>query len=378
MARADRASFNAAVTLGLTLPGDTLLYLLLPLYAGSFGVSLAEAGILLAVNRLIRIFAYAPIARFYSARGPRIACLIGAFGSILAVLTYVFGTGLWPLLIGRLTWGLSYAAMNIANQSLPTSVPSGAAPRAARSRVIIALGPALWLVAGALMAAQYGPRSVFMALTVAACLAPFFAAAIPKGVEAAVRSAPQIEKPGPISLWSFASGFTIDGLFIFGLGLLAAGHYPKGAVLAAGLAMALRYAAEILFAPIGGQLAHRYSSRRIIILASFAATASLAALAGDGVLLWCGAIGTIVLRAMSQPLIAPMVAEAFPGPERVAALARQSTWRDIGAGLGPLAAGFLLPLLPIAAVYGCAALLLFVATLLLTGTRKSPVQNPLP
>ena len=42
------------MTLSLALPGDTLLYLLLPLYATTFGVTLPEAGILLAANRLVR------------------------------------------------------------------------------------------------------------------------------------------------------------------------------------------------------------------------------------------------------------------------------------------------------------------------------------
>ena len=55
---ADRASRDASVTLGLTLPGDTVLYLLLPLHAAVFGVTLPEAGLLLAANRLVRIAGY--------------------------------------------------------------------------------------------------------------------------------------------------------------------------------------------------------------------------------------------------------------------------------------------------------------------------------
>lgn len=44
--------------MALALPGDAILYLLLPLYAASFGVSLVEAGLLLAANRLVRIAGY--------------------------------------------------------------------------------------------------------------------------------------------------------------------------------------------------------------------------------------------------------------------------------------------------------------------------------
>src|ERR1051326_7911129 len=47
---ANRSSRDASVTLGLVLPGDTVLYLLLPLHAAVFGVTLPEAGLLLAAR----------------------------------------------------------------------------------------------------------------------------------------------------------------------------------------------------------------------------------------------------------------------------------------------------------------------------------------
>src|SRR3954463_8598148 len=77
-ATADRASRDAALTLGLGLPGDPVLYLLLPLYAAEFGVSLPEAGVLLAANRLVRIAGYGWVARGYERFGPRAACIASA------------------------------------------------------------------------------------------------------------------------------------------------------------------------------------------------------------------------------------------------------------------------------------------------------------
>ena len=376
VAEADRASRDAAITLALTLPGDTLLYLLLPIYAASFGVSLPEAGFLLAANRLIRIAGYGIVARFYAARGARTACVLAALGSILAALSYATQSGVWALLAGRLVWGLSFAAMNIANQALPTSVAAGAAKRSGLSRAIISLGPAVALLAGGLMTLAYGPRSVFFALTALACIAPVFAARLPARPETSLTTAARFGWPEPMSIWSFAVGFTLDGLFIFGLGLLAAASFPKGAVLAAALAMALRYATEVVFSPAGGHLAHRYGAFHIIVAASFAATVGLAVLAAEGAILWTAVVATIVLRALIQPLTAPMVAEAYPGADRVQALARQATWRDIGAATGPLAAGFVLPVLPPLAVYGTAALVLGLATLALCTARNARAGNP--
>jgi MFS family permease len=134
---ADRHSRNASLTLAFAQPGDTLLYLLLPLHHEVFGVSLAEAGLLLAANRLVRIAGYGWVARFYAERGPWAACLLAALGSVLATLGYATLSGVWALLVARLLWGLSFAAMNIATQALATAEPTGAARRSGRMRAVI-------------------------------------------------------------------------------------------------------------------------------------------------------------------------------------------------------------------------------------------------
>ena len=204
-----------------------------------------------------------------------------------------------------------------------------------------------------------------MVLTLVACLAPVFALRIPGQREAVARGGPRFERPGPISIWAFSMGFTLDGLFMFGLGLLAAASYPAGAVLAAGLAMSLRYATEVVFSTAGGTLAERFGARRALVLMSHAAALALAMLSGTGPWLWSGVIATVVLRALTQPLAAPLVAEAFPGPAGIPALARQASWRDIGPVTGPLAAGLLFPVAPASVIYGGAAVLLAAASLLL-------------
>ena len=362
---ADRAARHAAIALALTLPGDTVLYLLLPIYAASFGVTLPEAGLLLAANRIVRIFGNGWIAHFYAQRGPRLTCMLAAFGSIAAALAYATASGVWALLVARLVWGLSFSGMNIATQALSTSVGAGAPRRMGQVRTIVAVGPTIGLLAGALIAYHYGPRGVFLLLAAVACLAPIFAWQLPSTGEKTERKGPRIDWPDGMSIWSFATGFTLDGLFIFGLGLLAAASYPREAVLAAGGAMALRYAVEILFSSAGGRLGQRFGARPMLIRLTLCSAVSLALLAAGGGLLWLGVIATIVLRALLATLSAPVVAEAYPGPARVPALAANATWRDIGAGLGPLIAGFVFAFAPVWAIYGCAALLLVIAGLLL-------------
>jgi MFS family permease len=371
LAQADRASRNAALALALALPGDVVLYLILPLFSAAFGITLLEAGMLLAANRLVRIVGYRSVANFYATRGARAACIVATVGAVLSTTGYAVLSGFWALLVARLVWGLSFAALNIANQALPTSVLEGAARRSGRARSIVAVGPMVALVVGALLTESYGPRAVFVVLAVVAMLGPIFALRLPAEPEPYRRApGPRFTMPDPISIWSFCMGLTLDGLFVFGLSLLAAANLTQGAVIAAGAAMALRYASEIALSTPGGVLAQRFGPRRMLVLLSIGTGGALALLGTHGVLLWIGLFSTVILRAMLQPLPGPVVAEAFPGPERVPALATQATWRDLGAGLGPLVAGLAFPILPPLAIYAGAGALLASASLLLAQHRK--------
>ena len=144
------------------MPGDLVLYLLLPVHAATFGVTLPEGGLLLAANRIVRVIGYSWVASFYAHRGPRSACTLAAAAGVLSTLGYATLSGVWPLIIARLLWGL--AAMNIANQALPTSLIEGVSRRVGRARAIIAIGPTFGLLGGAIAVGFGGLRTVFLAL----------------------------------------------------------------------------------------------------------------------------------------------------------------------------------------------------------------------
>lgn len=368
----DRAARYAALTLAFALPGDVLLYLLLPLHAAEFGVTLPEVGILLAANRLVRIFGYGHVASLYAHRGPRTACLLAAVAASLSVFGYVFLSGIWLLLICRLLWGLAFGAFNIANQALPTAILEGAAKRTARARAIVSAGSVMGLVAGSFLAEAFGPRPVFMILALFSLLAFYFAHRLPHHAEGRVLSGPRFALPRSFDIWSFVAGLTLDGLFVMGLAVLASTTMEEGAGLAVGLAMSVRYLAEIIFAGPGGALAHRYGARRMLIIFSLVAALSMLLLGIGGPLLWVGGVATIILRALLQPLPAPVVAEENPGRDRIPALARQASWRDIGAGAGPMLAGFLLPVLPALVIYGAASAVLAGASIALRRKSAAP------
>jgi MFS family permease len=349
-AAADRNCRLASIALATTLPSDTVLYLLLPMYGPDFGLTLAEAGILLAVNRLIRILGYGWVARFYAKYGDRLTCMLAVTGAMLYALGCSVFSGFWLLLPMRLLWGLSYAALNLAVQALATSVPAGAAGRSGRSTALIAIGPMAALPVAALLGESAGPRWIFLPLVLAALGGLLAARQLPSRPHPALSTqGRKLSLPNALSVWSFLEGFTLDGLFVIGLSVLGRAIMPEGAAIAAGVLLALRYVGELTLSPAGGRLADRWGAERMLVIFSLL---TVAALIGFGAgWLWSCAAAIVVLRALQLPLLAPIVARQNPGPERMQALASRSIWRDIGAGLGPMTAGFLLPVLPAVWLY---------------------------
>ncbi|UFH51644.1 MFS transporter [Pseudomonas sp. KNUC1026] len=351
---ADRNARLAALTLALCLPSDVLLYLLLPMHPEAFGITLAEAGILLAANRLVRIFGYRQVLRFYSRFGDRRTLTIAAVAAMGCAVGNSTLSGFAALLGLRLVWGLCFAALNLSTQVLATAHAEGAAKRSGRSRAFIAIGPMLALPLGALLSEACGPRSVFMVLTFSCLAGAVIARRLPAAPHALGGGRRKLRLPDSVALWSFIEGVALDGLFIFGLSLQAQNLLGGDALIVAGLLMGLRYLSEMLLSPLGGHAAQRYGASAMLLLFSVLSALALAAFGS----LWvvAGAAGVLVLRALQLPLVTTLVAERNPGHARVQALASNAVWRDIGAGLGPMLAGWLLPVASAPWVFSLAGL----------------------
>jgi MFS transporter, DHA1 family, inner membrane transport protein len=370
---ADRESKRAALVLALCLPGDTLLYLLLPMHAELFGISLLEAGILLAANRLIRILGYGNVVRFYGQRGDRFCCTLAALSALLCALGYTLLSGFWALLGLRLLWGLSFATFNLSTQSLATSEMQGAARRSGRSRALISAGPVLALPLGAWLAQCYGPRPVFLLMALAALIGLVWARGLPERPHPLTLDGKRrLRAPDSMAVWSFIEGLTLDGLFIFGLSLLAQSQLSGGAILVVGCLMAVRYLSEIAFSPLGGHLAERWGALPLLVGSSLLASFALLLFGLDWFVVGAGLV--LLLRAVQLPLVATIVAARYP-QQRIQALASNAVWRDMGAGLGPLLAGWLVPMLPGAWLYGGAALALALSALACLNRGKTPRRH---
>jgi DHA1 family inner membrane transport protein len=358
---ADLNARHSATALAVALPGDTVLYLLLPMYAAQFGVTLAQAGVLLAANRLVRIAGYSWVARYYARRGDRPTDSLAVVAAAICALGYATLSGFWLLLPLRLLWGLSFAALNLSAQVTATAEAVGAARRTGRSRANTAVGPMLALPLGAVLADNLGPRAIFFGLAVLALTGLIVTRLLPSDPHATPASPRRLRLPNSLDCWSFLEGLTLDGLFIIGLSYFGKDLLPEGGVLVAAMLLALRYLCEIVLSPVGGHMAERFGAERLLVILSLMTTIVLVGFGAGWI--WSCAAAIVILRALQLPLLPPIVALRTPGPGRLQALAARSVWRDIGAGTGPVIAGFLLPIVSPLWIYGVSAGLLALSAL---------------
>ena len=102
----------------LSLLGDSSLYTVLPTHTVAAGVSVASVGILLSANRFIRLVLNGPMGMAYD-RWPRRPLFVSAL-FIGACSTAIYGLtqGFWPLLLGRLLWGLAWAGIWVGGNTI--------------------------------------------------------------------------------------------------------------------------------------------------------------------------------------------------------------------------------------------------------------------
>ena len=285
-----------AVQTGMALPGlviavamivDTLLYAELPLYHDDFGLSLAMVGVLLSLNRWIRLFANSGVAAIGERVGPHRLMVAAAIGSIVSTTLYGLIESSAVQIAARILWGISYAALNLATLAYAVSDRANAGKRVGTSRAAIGLVQAMSLVGGAWIVLQVGPRSVFVisgALTLVSLGAALMLPRLPREPVAHGKGF-RLPIPHRLEVWGFVMGFSSDGVFLLTLAFLLKDSITSvAAVMATAALLALRWLVEITTGPLGGWIGDRFGARRIAI-------ANGTLLVGGFVLIALGRIG---------------------------------------------------------------------------------------
>ena len=354
----------SASVMSLAILGDALIYVVLPVNAAVFGITIFWVGVLLAANRIIRIFTLGPIALFAQRTSPRNLAIVGAVVSTISTLIYGLGDGPIILLVGRLLWGLSFATLTLVIFSYAVSDRIKAGTNMGWSRAIHSIGPSLVLLIGPWAAIEMGPKNIFICLGIITGLSLPIAFLLPReGRKIRPKKNRWFPKPEKFDLFLLVIGLTVDGIFAIGITLTIAQTSSVGtAMITGGVLIGLRRVMEALLSPVGGMLGDHFGASRLLLISTFVLANGFALLAMD--LAFLGGISVVAARALIAVLWPAEIALRTQDDETIHRLAVGQTWRDIGAAAGPLILGTIISMVSLSNIYWIATIMLLISIFL--------------
>lgn len=105
---------GVALITAIAVLGDSMLFIVLPLYYEEFGLtSLWQVGVLLSVNRFIRLPINPLIGWFYTKFQLRTGVFIALGLTILTTLSYGFIKEFIILIFMRILWGVAWSLLRL-------------------------------------------------------------------------------------------------------------------------------------------------------------------------------------------------------------------------------------------------------------------------
>jgi MFS family permease len=398
----------------LSLYGDLTLYAVLATQVDAVGLTLGSLGIMLSINRLIRLPANPLAGAIVDRWGRRRPFLLGLSLGVLTTAAYGTVRGFGPFLIARLLWGIAWALINVSGTSMVLDV-SDHLRRGRNTGAFttwIQLGFAVGPLLGGLLVDSLGfqPAMLTGALVSGAGLL-VAALTLP---ETAPPAAPSADRPDRRAPWPghgarslrriqtaigsnrpllgaatlhliilFASeGVTLSTLTVLLQQRLQPTLTFSGLVLgtasAAGAVLAGRALVVGATGPLAGYLSDRFTGRRRTItgglVVGIAGFIILAMTTSLGAIISGVALGALCTGAVLAGLTA-WIGDLTPAGRQGAVVGAYATAGDIGSTAGPLVAFALLGFTGLESVYLLCALILTAGLLVVWRLRPSTVPH---
>jgi MFS family permease len=327
-----RNTLISSACLGIVWPGDVVLYVVLPLYAADFGLDALAVGLLLSINRVVRILGYgwvSPLARRYGAKAlTSTACLAAA----VSTLGYGLLGGFVLLFAARVLWGGAWGVINLMMNAYAYGDGRGAGTRVGLSRAVSSVGAFLSLVCIGPLCLSVGPHQAFTIYGLVGLAAfPLALALSPTIAQPGEARAPRRWIPSDLNMLFFVLALAADGVLGATVSLLLSATMPAAsAIVGASLLLAFQRLAHIVLALFSGPVADRIGAGRLLLPCSLVVACGLGAIALGHV--YTGTIAVIVSRALLTT-VSPVLA-AQRSPDRIGALASFATWSDVGLAAG--------------------------------------------
>ncbi|MDH4616306.1 MFS transporter [Brevibacillus sp. AY1] len=384
-----------ALVTALCLLGDSMLYVVLPIYWREIGLmSLFEVGILLSVNRLVRIPLGPLIGKWYERSGVRTGLIIAVMLTLATTAGYAL-QGFWIWLVLRCLWGIAWTFLRLGAYTLIISVSTehNRGQLMGMYNGLYRLGSLGGMVAGALLVAQFGMQatSLLFAALVLPALALIFVyirQSNPSDVE--VSFAPlavktPLWKKGSV-LVTLMSGLLLamayQGVFASTLSRLIELRQPVtvvggiviGAAVMASIFQGARWGWEPWAAPWFGRLSDAYGRKPLLVGTMFAAALLFGLLHTPISFAWwvLMLLGIQLTATILTTLMDTWAAdEASRQSNSTAMMTMYSVVTDMGAALGPLLAYWMDGSFGLDLMYGGIALVMLLMGMVWLRVREA-------
>jgi MFS family permease len=373
-----------ALITAVAVLGDAMLFIVLPIYWREFGLTaLWQIGLLLSINRFIRLPINPLVGLFYKHFQLRTGLFIAIAIAILTTASYGILQQFWLLFAMRALWGVAWSLLRLGGFLTVIDVTDDTN----RGRYV-GLYNGLWgigglvgMLAGGLLVDQ---TSIFFVTTLFAIMGllaiPVVWFLVP--VTKATHIEEKKETPftgkwltpyvGMVLATGTAMGFIVFGLFASTLSPLIERIYINewtvsqltiGAATLAGIVQAIRWSWDPFVAPfIGKMLDATKSMLRILLIPLFA---------GGLLLIVLGNVQSIVLLIATLLLFQLMstifvtttdtiATSAAVQTDRVKVMTAHTVVVDVGAALGPLLSFLVIEFYSLTMVYYIAGFLLIM------------------
>ena len=377
--------------IGLAIMGDSLMYTILPLAAPSLGIPLPLVGILLSVNRLIRLLSNAGASRIFERFGPRMPFIGSVAIGALATVLYGISAGFGLFLVARLLWGIAWSGLR---QGGYQAVWTGERDQKGRLTGLlwglVRLGSAIGVLVGGYLFDHSGYQAAIIFVIAAAVLSLPVSLAFRWGL---VHTPPstrenevQVERPNsdggwqsawarPVQRWLVVAGFfqyLLSGVVVSTTAVFLAQRMGAddgaawlgiGVATLTGVMHGIRWITDLALGPAVGAFSDRIgqSATALVVVAVLVAgllgalflPPVVAILCLFVVLLADGAMNIVTSAAASGVATSTTRPHAFIGV--------YTTTTDAGSALGPLVAYSLVTSVGLSPVYGILAVLLLAS-----------------
>ena len=386
--------------------GDSLLYAILPLAAGSLGLSPRHVGLLLSANRLIRLFSNTWLSALFARFGPYRTFVYSTILGVLTTAAYGLGWGFLVFLVARMAWGISWSGLRQGTfQSIWTGRDSDAGRLMGMMWGVVRGGSAVSAVLGGFLFDHYGYEVTIWSIMGLSALAipialalnwPASASPEPKNQSSGPAAKlhpgspeseeePPASEPNILQSWKVALtdplersillvGFfklLLNSILIATASVFLAesfgsrsGGMPMGLEVGAmtGIVLGTRWFSDLFLGAAIGALADWVGRIRLTIALVFMLCLGLAAmlLISNNLSILALLAVLIISTGVNVVLDAYANQAALITPQPQLFVGAYATASDLGSAVGPLFAFSLVSSVGFAPVYGVAALLVVV------------------